>query len=318
MCFGNVAVKAAPGPLTNYYLYLLQNPAPVNQGTAYNLIIQAKDALNNTVSSGGSVNLTSTDPNAIKPTNTTITINSNGVGTCTFYFGTPGSQTITVTDNTIITVTGTLAVTVSPIHFDISVTPTTIVANQSVSVSVSALDASNNVQTSLGNSGYGNALSFDSSDSQAIFPNQGLPSDLVNGVGVFNITLPTAGLQTITVINKAFPLVNATTSTITVNPQPTASASSSPEASSSPSPSAASTSPGQSSNPTATLTGTTTATPGNPAKQGGNNQALVIGIVVAIIVIVVAFAVYFLKKTKSQNSPAPQTESTPHLDTTTS
>ena len=130
------------------------------------------------------------------------------------YFGTAGIQTVTVTDTANNAIVGTLTVTVAPIHFGISVTPTTISAGESVNVTVTALDASENVLTDIGSSGYGKSIDFSSTDSLAVFPLQGSPSNLVNGIGVFNITLNTAGSQTITVVNKGFPLVNATTAAI--------------------------------------------------------------------------------------------------------
>ncbi len=282
------AISANP---TNYNLSFFQPSSTVAMSN--NLIITAKDDSNTTKSSySGSVILTCSDPNAILPTSTTIAI-TNGLGTCSMYFGTAGSQTVTVTDTADDKVTGTLTVTVAPIHFSISVTPTTITAGESVNVTVTALDASDNVLTTIGSSGYGGSVDFSSTDTYAVFPAQGMPSNLVNGVGVFNITLNTAGSQTITATNKAFNLVNATTATITVNAESTATASPTSTAPPSSTPT----------NPPASPTATPT-----PAAQTADNNSLNILIIVAVVIVVAVVAivaVVFLRKRRSQQPLPP-------------
>lgn len=284
--FRTPQASADAGAITNYQLSFLQST--INVAMPNNLIITAKDASNNTVSYNGTVSLTCSDPAAILPTSTTLDIN-NGVGSCALYFGTAGAQTLTVTDTANSTITGNVTVTANPIHFSISVTPTTIDANSSVNVTITALDSSNSILTDLGNQGYGASIEFNSTDSHAIFPAAGVTSNLVNGTGTFNITLPTAGNHTITAINKAFPLVNATTSTITVNAQP--------EASPSPSPTPTST-------PTSTPTVTPTASPSPSGNQtnDANQNLIIIAAVVVVVVIVVVLAIVMLKRRGNQSS----------------
>lgn len=272
--------SAVDGTTTNYQLSFLQST--FNVAMQNNLIITAKDDSNNTISYNGTVSLTCSDPAAILPTNTTLDIN-NGVGSCTFYFGTAGAQTLTVTDTANSTITGNITVTANPIHFNIAVTPTTIDANSSVNVTITALDSSNNILTELGNQGYGASIEFDSTDSQAIFPADGVTSTLTNGTGIFNITLPTAGNHTITAINKSFPLVNATTSTITVNVSPTPSPSPTPTPTSTPTPT-----------PTATATASPTPT-GNQTNDADQNL-IIIAAVAIVVVIVVVLVVVMLKR----------------------
>ena len=75
-------------------------------------------------------------------------------------------------------------------HFVISGTPTSVSAGSSVTFTVTAEDASNNIA-----SGYAGTVAFSSSDTAATLPGN---STLSAGVGVFSATLVTAGSQTLT------------------------------------------------------------------------------------------------------------------------
>jgi hypothetical protein len=288
---GTGQVEAA-GALTKYNIDSLQRNYIV--GMPNTLIIAAVDSANLTVANSGTVILTCSDPNAVMPMNPTLPINTNGIGGgVTVHFGTPGTQTVTVTDTTDNTIIGTLTVTVAPIHYSVSVSPATIAVGESVNVTVTALDASDSVITTIGNSGYGGAVDFISTDTQAVYPPVGLPRNLVAGEGVFNITLNTVGSQTITVINRAFPLVNATTNTITVNPAATPTPTVSPTTEVTPTPT-----------PTSQPTATPTVAPTQAAQTATDNTLLVIIVVVVVIAVVgVLFAVVFMRKRKG-TSPA--------------
>jgi hypothetical protein len=74
-------------------------------------------------------------------------------------------------------------------HFAVTA-PATAVAGTAFQVTVTALDASNNVVAS-----YSGTLHFASTDGQAVLPAN---STLTNGKGTFAVTLNTAGNQTIT------------------------------------------------------------------------------------------------------------------------
>jgi hypothetical protein len=287
-------VKAA-GAFTNYYVGFMQSDYKVAMQN--NLIILAKDASNDTVTSyNGPITMTCSDPRAILPTSPQLTL-TNGGGSYTVYFGTEGQQTVTVTDVANTAITTTVTVTVAPIHFGLSVTPTTITAGGSVNVTVTALDASNNVLSTIGASGYGASIDFSSTDSQAQFPAAGSPSTLVNGVGVFNITLQTPGSQTITIINKGFTLVNATTSPITVNSVPTATPDTTPTST----PTLAPT-PTASTAPSPTSSSTETPVTGGISMLTGIIIAIVI---VAVVVVAVVVAVLRRKKKSKIILPPP-------------
>jgi hypothetical protein len=194
---GTQQVQAA-GPVTHFGVSFLQTSFTV--GLSNNIIVKALDSTETQVDSySGAVNITCSDPNAILPVNPTLPINSGIGGGLTFHFGTAGNQTITVTDIADNTLVGTLTITVAPIHFSVTVSATTITAGESVNVTVTALDETDNVVTLLGNSGYGGSIDFSSTDSLAVFPAQGLPSNLINGTRTFAVTLNTTGTQTITV-----------------------------------------------------------------------------------------------------------------------
>lgn len=270
---------ADEGAIANYELSFAQTT--FNVAMPNNLTITAKDDANNALNYTGTVTLTCSDPNAILPSSTTLNIN-NGTGSCILYFGAAGSQTVTVTDTSNSTITGNITVTVNPIHFDIEVTPTTIDAGSSVNVTVTARDSSNNILTDLGNEEHGAAIEFNSTDSEAVFPAVSA-SNLANGTGTFNITLPTAGNHTITAVNKDFPLVNATTSAITVNANP--------EASPTPTPT---------STPTATPTQTASPTPTEEQTNAFDQNLIIIAVAAVVVVIVVVLVVVLLKRRGDQ------------------
>ncbi|HUJ13277.1 MAG TPA: IPT/TIG domain-containing protein, partial [Thermoanaerobaculia bacterium] len=106
---------------------------------------------------------------------------------------TAGSQTITATDTVSSSIAGTSnAIAVSAgaaSHFTIS-TPAAATAGAPFTITVTALDAFNNVAMS-----YDGIIHFTSSDGAATLPPN---SSLTNGTGSFSATLRTAGSQTIT------------------------------------------------------------------------------------------------------------------------
>jgi hypothetical protein len=289
----------AAGPVTHYNVDFLQKPCVV--GLSNNLIVAAADSANVTIAGKRGIILTCSDPHAILPTNTTLQINDGGYAGCTMYFGTAGTQTVTVTDTTDNTMIATLTVTVAPIHLSVSVTPTSITVGESVNVTVSALDESNNVLATIGDSGYGSSLSFSSTDSQAVFPALGLPSNLVTGIGVFNITLNSTGTHTIKVVNKDFPLVNATAAAITVNANMTATPT--PVALPTPTPEAATPTAPPTNQLTAVPTPTVTQAP--QTTDNSQNNTLIIVILVVVIAVVALVVVMLLRKKRGSNSVLP-------------
>ena len=99
-------------------------------------------------------------------------------------------------------------------HFSVS-TPTSVTSGSSFNLSVTALDASNNVATS-----YSGVVHFTSSDGQAVLPPD---STLASGTGMLPATLQTVGSQTITATDMGQKTITGVTSPIIVLPAAAAS-----------------------------------------------------------------------------------------------
>jgi len=156
----------------------------------------------------GTVHFTSTDGNALLPTDMTLT---DGTGTFSATLRTAGSQTLTATDTARSSITGTSApIDVSPgaaTHFSVT-SPVSATAGLSFSITVTALDQFNNSAT-----GYSGTIHFTSSDVGAMLPGD---SGLNHGTGNFNVTLITAASQTITATDMAHFSINGTSNSIAV------------------------------------------------------------------------------------------------------
>ena len=193
---------------TATHLALVTLPS-VTAGVPLTVVVEALDQFNNIVTTySGTVHFTSTDPAAVLPANSTLT---NGVGSFQATLKTTGSQTITGTDTVTATITGTSsAITVSSTtatHFVVSAPPSAA-AGTAVSVTVGAFDQFNNLVT-----GYTGTVHITSTDAAAILPAN---STLTSGVGVFQVTLKTAGNQTVTATDTVTATINGTSNTITV------------------------------------------------------------------------------------------------------
>src|SRR5271165_6351611 len=92
-------------------------------------------------------------------------------------------------------------------HFSVTA-PATVSAGTNFSLTVTALDAANNVAT-----GYSGIVTFTSTDGQ--FPLVGSQM-LTGGTGTFTLSLRSAGTQTITATDFAKPTITGTTGSITV------------------------------------------------------------------------------------------------------
>src|SRR5207247_1020271 len=166
-------------------------PASATAGSAFSLTVTAPDPSNNTATGyGGTVHFTSSDGQAVLPSNSTLT---NGTGTFSATLKTAGSQTLTATDTVTSSITGTSnAIAVSAAtatHFAVSA-PSGAAVGTAFNFTVTAQDQFNNTATS-----YGGTVHFTSSDGTASLPAN---STLSSGTGTFSATLNTSGTQTIT------------------------------------------------------------------------------------------------------------------------
>ena len=96
-------------------------------------------------------------------------------------------------------------------HFSVS-SPTTETAGTPFNITVTALDASNNVVA-----GYSATVHFTSTDPQAVLPAN---SPLTNGTGTFSVTLKTASAETVSVSDTASAAISGTSSSINVTGPP--------------------------------------------------------------------------------------------------
>ncbi|HVX20709.1 MAG TPA: IPT/TIG domain-containing protein, partial [Acidimicrobiales bacterium] len=98
-------VTVTPAAATHF---VLQAPGTATAGTAVTVTITATDAYGNTATGYvGTVHFTSTDPQAVLPGDVTFTAGDHGVVTEPVTFKTAGTQTVTATDTTTGSITGT-------------------------------------------------------------------------------------------------------------------------------------------------------------------------------------------------------------------
>ena len=214
---GTIAISA--GSTTHF---TISAPATATAGTTFNFTVTALDAFNNTATGyAGTVHFTSSDGAASLPASATLT---SGTGTFAATLKTAGNRSLTAADTVTASITGTsgtIAVSAGiTTHFTVSA-PTAATAGTAFYVTVTALDAFNNVVTS-----YGGTVHFSNSIGTPSLAANGtklstaaMPPDamLTNGVGTFAVDLQTAGSQTLTVTDTVNPSIAGSTSTIAVS-----------------------------------------------------------------------------------------------------
>jgi len=190
-------------------------PNPTTAGTAHTFTVTAKDANGNTVTeyTNRGVHLTSSDSQATLPANVVL---MNGTGTFSATLNTPGTQSITASDVFARIAGSQSGIVVSPgptNSFVAAGFPSSTTAGATQTITVAA-------QGSFGNgaTGYTGTVHFMSRDFQAT-----LPADYTfvagdNGTHTFDVTLNTAGSQSITVTDTTNSSITSTQSGIVVNP----------------------------------------------------------------------------------------------------
>jgi len=185
-----LAGQAPPAVAAAAPHFAVAAPASITAGSAFSFTVTARDQVNN-VDTGyaGTVHFTSSDGQAVLPADATL---SNGFGTFSATLKTAGNQTITATDTSHASITGTSLSVVSPAgatQFWVAA-PGWMMAGWAFSFTVTAKDQFGNTAT-----GYAGTVHFTSSDGQAVLPAN---STLSNRAGTFSATLKTAGIQSIT------------------------------------------------------------------------------------------------------------------------
>ncbi len=164
----------------------------------------------------GTVQFSSTDPKAVLPANFTFIAADDGQYTFTVTFKTAGTQSITATDTTTSTITGTEGgITVSPAaasSFKVTGFPSPDTAGAAENITVTAFDPYGNIAT-----GYTGTVHFTSSDPKAVLPANFAFTTAYDGQYTFTATLETAGTQSITATDTSSSTITGSQTGIKVN-----------------------------------------------------------------------------------------------------
>ena len=210
-CSSGTGARQGGGSLLPATHFSITAQASSTVGAAINFTVTALDASDNVAAKyTGTVQITSSDPQAILSPASSKLLNGNGAFSATM--NTAGGQTITATDTVAASITGTSAsinVSAAPVdHFSLTV-PANATAGTSFNFTVSALDGANNPLPN-----YSGTVSFYSSDSQASLPANSM---LTNGTGSFSTTMKIAGNQIVGATDTVTPSMTGSSSGITVS-----------------------------------------------------------------------------------------------------
>jgi hypothetical protein len=169
-------------------------------GVAQLYVLVAFDAAGNVLTGyTGTVHFTSSDAQAVLPTDYKFTAADRGILNFTVTLKTAGAQSISIADTAHPSVNTSVSVSVAPgavTHFVIS-GPTTVTQGVGFKITVSAVDDSGNV-----NPGYRGAVHLSSTDSTGGTQNFTF-SNNDNGVHIFSYTFNALGFQTITITDQS-------------------------------------------------------------------------------------------------------------------
>jgi ELWxxDGT repeat protein len=192
-------------------------PLTTTAGSAGSFTVTAKNA-DETTNTGylGRVHFTSTDPQAVLPTDYTFTAADHGVHTFTANLKTAGYQAITATDTQApgmaATQWGILVNAAAASTMTVGGFPSTTTAGALANVTVTLKDPYGNIAN-----GYTGTARFTSSDAQAILPANYTFTAGDGGTHTFSVTLKTAGTRSITVADTLTASLAGTQGGITVN-----------------------------------------------------------------------------------------------------
>jgi hypothetical protein len=192
---GSATLTVDAAPVATHFAVLAM--PSTYAGTSAEVVVVALDASNHVVPNyTGTVQLTSSDTGATLPASYTFTSADHGVHAFNVTFATTGNQTVTATDTSTSSITGSASVTVdaAPVatHFAVIAMPSAY-AGTSTQLLVVALDASNHVVPD-----YTGTVQLTSSDSAATLPASYTFTAADHGVHAFAVTFATTGSQTVT------------------------------------------------------------------------------------------------------------------------
>jgi hypothetical protein len=215
----SITLNVAPAPVATHFG--VWAPENVSAGKTFGTVVVALDAANHPVwNYTGTVQLTSSDGDAVLPDSYTFTAADHGFHVFQTTLKTEGSQTVTATDTTTDTIVGSVTVNVNPApvatHFAV-LARENVTAGAQTSVVVVALDASNHVVPDY----TGTVQLTADGDPDALLPDAYTFTADDHGRHVFQLTLNTTGSQAIVATDSATAAITGTV-TVTVNPAPVA------------------------------------------------------------------------------------------------
>jgi hypothetical protein len=182
---------------------------PTTAGTAHNVTVTAADTYGNTVTGyRGTVQLVSSDAQAVLPLNYTFTSTDAGTHTFSVTLKTAGTQSITATDTTHSGISGSqmgITVTAASASQLVLTAPTSVKSGSAFSEKVTAYDPYGNVVM-----GYQGTVQFASSDRTANLPANYTFQSSDAGTHVFaNPVLRHKGTQKLTVTDQGNPALTS-------------------------------------------------------------------------------------------------------------
>jgi hypothetical protein len=212
---GNTTANVTPAAAS---MFTLTNfPATTTAGIAHNVTGTAYDPYSNLVTGYlGTIHFTSTDPQAVLPSDYTFAAADAGVHTFAATLKTAGTMTLLATDTTTSSITGSATATVNAASLaQLGVTgfPNSTTAGVAQTFVVTAEDAYGN-STGV----YSGTVHFTSSDPQAILPANYTFAAADAGTHTFSATLKTAGTMSLTATDRFHNTITGTQGGITVLP----------------------------------------------------------------------------------------------------
>jgi hypothetical protein len=197
--------------------YSVSAPATAVAGSAFNVTVTALNDSDNPVNGyTGTVHFSSSDGQAVLPSDYTFTSGDAGVHTFSVTLKTVGAQSITATgttDGLTGSATGILVSPAAASTLTFAGVPSTVTAGSAFGFTVTARDPFNNIAT-----GYRGTVTFTSTDSHVTLPANYTFTAADGGVHTFSgVILRTAASRTVTAQDTAAGTITGS-GTVTVNP----------------------------------------------------------------------------------------------------
>jgi len=208
-------ITVNPPPATHFTV--TGYPSPTTMGVVHSFTVTALDASNQVVPTySGTVSFSSTDAAAVIPANYTFVASDNGAHTFNATLNTAGTQSLGVADTLTASLNGVqtnISVQAPPAtHLRVSGYPSPTTVGASHAITVTALDASNNVVPA-----YIGTVHFTSTDVGAVLPADYTFTAADSGTHSFSVSFNTVGTQALTATDTVTASITGSQASITVN-----------------------------------------------------------------------------------------------------